>query len=80
MGFETEYLKERYTKMSFAQLELIIAQIKWELEHHPDANQTELLIAVEALEEKKKAEHKQKKDRPCLPGRLEHQLDVGEEF
>ncbi|MCL7414826.1 MAG: hypothetical protein M8349_02030 [ANME-2 cluster archaeon] len=80
MGFEIEYLKKRYREMSPAQLELIIEQINWELKHHPDAQQTELCIAVEALEEKKKAARKQKKNRPCLPGRLEHQLDVGEEF
>ena len=80
MASEIEYLKKRYREMSPSQLELIIEQIKWELEHHPEADHTELQIAVDALEEMKKAAHKQKKDRPCLPSRLEHQLDVAEEF
>ncbi|KAF5410236.1 MAG: hypothetical protein C5S43_05070 [Candidatus Methanocomedens sp.] len=80
MGSEIEYLKKRYREMSSSQLELIIEQIKWELEHNPEADSTELKIAVDALEEKKKAAHKQKKDRPCLPGHFEHQLDFGEEF
>ncbi len=80
MGSEIEYLKKRYREMSSSQLELIIEQIKWELEHNPEADNTELQIAADALEEKKKAAHKQKKDRPCLPGHFEHQLDFGEEF
>ena len=80
MGSEIEYLKKRYREMSSSQLELIIEQIKWELEHHPEANNTELQIAVDALKEKKKASHERKKDRPCLPGHFEHQLDFGEEF
>ncbi len=80
MGSEIEYLKKRYREMSSSQLELIIEQIKWELQHHPEADNTELQIAVDALEEKKRAAHKQKKDRPCLLGHFEHQIDVGEEF
>lgn len=81
MGSEKEdYLKKRYREMSPAQLELIITQITWELEHDPDADRTELCIAVEALERKKSQARKERKGRPCLPSRLEHQLDVGEEF
>jgi hypothetical protein len=81
MRYEVEeYLKKRYKEMSAAQLELIIKQINIELEHNPDADQAELCIAVEALEEKKSAANKKKKNKPCLPFSLEHQLDVGEEF
>lgn len=75
-----EYLQKRYKEMSAAQLELIITQLDRELEQHPDAGREELCIAVDALEEKKKAARKTRKNRPCLPSRLEHQLDVGEEF
>lgn len=80
MGFEIEYLKKRYREMSPSQLELIIEQIKFELEHHPEPDYVELQIAMDALEEKKKAAREEKKDKPCLPGRFEHKLDVGEEF
>lgn len=75
-----EYLKKRYKEMSAAQLELIIKQINLELEHNPDTDQTELCIAVEALEEKKKVDNKKQNIKPCLPSRLEYQMDVGEEF
>lgn len=81
MGSEKEeYLIKRYNEMSPAQLELIIKQINLELEHHPEADQAELCIAVEALEKKKKTAQNNKKNRPCLPGNMEHQMDVGEEF
>ncbi|MBW6518298.1 MAG: hypothetical protein K0A89_07335 [ANME-2 cluster archaeon] len=80
MGFEIEYLKKRYREMSSSQLELIIEQIKRELEHHPEPDYIELQIAVDALEEMNKAAHEQKKNRPFLPGRFEYQLDVGEEY
>ena len=75
-----EYLKKRYREMSLAQLELIIKQINLELEYHPEADRTELCVAVEAREAKKKAIEKKKNHRHCLPGNFEHQLDVGEEF
>ena len=81
MGSDVEeYLKKRYREMSIAQLELIVKQINLELEHNPDTNRNELCIAVEALGEKKSEADKQKKNKPCLPSRLEHQMDVGEEF
>ena len=66
--------------MSPAQLELIIVQLDKEMDHNPDSVKDELCIAVDALEEKKKKAHAKRKHRPCLPGNLEHQLDVGEEF
>ncbi|MBE0523437.1 MAG: hypothetical protein IBX40_03765 [Methanosarcinales archaeon] len=81
MGSEKEeYLKKRYSEMSPAQLELIIKQINLELEHHPEADKTELHIAVEALEEKKKAAQNEKMDRSYLPDNMEYGIDVGEEF
>jgi hypothetical protein len=81
MGSEKEeYLKKRYGEMSPAQLELIIKQINLELEHNPEADKTELHIALEALEKKKKATQNKKNHRPCLPGNMEHRTDVGEEF
>ena len=81
MGSEKEeYLKKRYIEMSSAQLELIIKQINLELERHPETDPAELHIAVEALEEKKKAAQNNIKHRPCLPDNMEHCTDIGEGF
>ena len=81
MGSEKEeYLKKRYIEMSSAQLELIIKQINLELEHYPETDPAELHIAVEALEEKKKAARNNIKHRPCLPDNMEHCTDIGEGF
>ena len=80
MEEKKEYLKKRYNEMSIPQLELIIKQIYIELERNPDYNTEELNIAKEALEKKKKAVLKQKKQTICYPGRLEHRIDIGEEF
>jgi hypothetical protein len=80
MEEKKEYLILRYNEMSIPQLEHIIKQMYIELERNPDYDNEELNIAKQALEKKKKTVGRRKKQRPCLLGRYEHQIDIGEEF